>query len=138
MQKVKAYIEYIPGFALAVVIAAIAKWIEGLMPIHLIGASVIALFIGMMINHFKKPSKLLAGGLKFTSKKVLKFAIILLGASLSIGTILEVGKMSLTVIKILLAKSKTISLKLSLQLKQQQLLLITIGKNYKAKLSKIH
>lgn len=97
MQKVKAYIEYIPGFALAVVIAAIAKWIEGLMPVHLIGASVIALFIGMMINHFKKPSKLLAGGLKFTSKKVLKFAIILLGASLSIGTILEVGKMSLTV-----------------------------------------
>lgn len=36
-------------------------------------------------------------GLKFTSKKILKFAIILLGASLSIGTILEVGKLSLTV-----------------------------------------
>ncbi|NLZ68230.1 MAG: putative sulfate exporter family transporter, partial [Spirochaetales bacterium] len=33
----------------------------------------------------------------FTSKKILKFAIILLGASLSIGTILEVGKFSLTV-----------------------------------------
>ena len=36
-------------------------------------------------------------GLKFTSKKILKFAIILLGASLSIDTILNVGKMSLTV-----------------------------------------
>lgn len=97
MEKIKEYADYIPGFALAVVIAAVAKWIEGLLPIHLIGASVIALFIGMIINHFKKPSKLLDGGLKFTSKKVLKFAIILLGASLSIGTILEVGKMSLTV-----------------------------------------
>ena len=97
MEKVKEYVNYIPGFVLAVLIAAVAKWIEGLLPIHLIGASVIALFIGMTINHFKRPSKLMAGGLKFTSKKVLKFAIILLGASLSIGTILEVGKMSLTV-----------------------------------------
>jgi uncharacterized integral membrane protein (TIGR00698 family) len=35
--------------------------------------------------------------LKFTSKKILKLSIILLGASLSIGTILTIGKLSLTV-----------------------------------------
>ena len=87
----------IPGFVTALLIAAIAKWLESLLPIHLIGASVIALFIGMLINQMKKPGKTLSIGLKFTSKKILKFAIILLGASLSIGTILEVGKMSLTV-----------------------------------------
>jgi uncharacterized integral membrane protein (TIGR00698 family) len=51
----------------------------------------------MIINNFWKPNKLVAKGLKFTSKKVLKFAIILLGASLSIGTILHVGRMSLVV-----------------------------------------
>ena len=90
-------LEIIPGFMSAIIIAAIAKWLESLLPIHLIGASVIALFIGMIINHFRKPSKKLVVGLKYTSKKVLKFAIILLGASLSIGTILEVGKMSLIV-----------------------------------------
>ena len=87
----------IPGFLTALLIAAIAKWLESLLPIHLIGASVIALFIGMLINRIRKPGKTLIIGLKFTSKKILKFAIILLGASLSIGTILEVGKMSLTV-----------------------------------------
>jgi len=87
----------IPGFVTALLIAAIAKWLESLLPIHLIGASVIALFIGMLINQMKKPGKTMSFGLKFTSKKILKFAIILLGASLSIGTILEVGKMSLTV-----------------------------------------
>ena len=87
----------IPGFVTALLIAAIAKWLESLLPIHLIGASVIALFIGMLINRIKKPGKTMTIGLKFTSKKILKFAIILLGASLSIGTILEVGKMSLTV-----------------------------------------
>lgn len=97
MKSLKTFGGYLPGFILALCIAAIAKWLESLLPIHLIGASVIALFIGMIINHFKKPGKLVSGGLKFTSKKILKFAIILLGASLSIGTILNVGKMSLTV-----------------------------------------
>lgn len=86
----------IPGLALALAIAYVAQWIEGLLPIHLIGSSVIALFIGMIINNFWKP-EILTPGLKFTSKKVLKFAIILLGASLSIGTILNVGKLSLIV-----------------------------------------
>lgn len=90
-------INVIPGFLAALLIAGIAKWLESLLPIHLIGASVIALFIGMAINQIKKPGKTMTVGLKFTSKKILKFAIILLGASLSIGTILEVGKMSLTV-----------------------------------------
>lgn len=93
----KQYLKLIPGFLLALVIAAAAKWLEGLLPIHLIGASVIALFIGMIINHFYKPSAAIAPGLKFTSKKVLKFAIILLGASLHIADVLNVGKMSLEV-----------------------------------------
>ena len=41
-----------PGFILALAIAAAAKWIESLLPVHLIGASVIALFIGMILNLF--------------------------------------------------------------------------------------
>ncbi len=97
MNKVKEILGFVPGLIMALLIAAMARFLENLLPIHLIGASVIALFLGMIINAFGKPSALFAGGLKFTSKKVLKFAIILLGASLSIGTILEVGKMSLVV-----------------------------------------
>ena len=86
-----------PGILLALLIAFIAKILEGLLPIHLIGASVIALFLGIIINHFWSPNERIKKGLQFTSKKILKFAIILLGASLSIGTILEVGKLSLMV-----------------------------------------
>ncbi len=93
----KNIMEYLPGFALALALAAVAKLIESLLPVHIIGASVIALFLGMGLNAWRTPSDAVKVGLKFTSKKVLKFAIILLGASLSIGTILEVGKMSLTV-----------------------------------------
>lgn len=93
----KKYAEYIPGIALALFIAAAARFLESLLPIHIIGASVIALFIGMIINGFWQPTGMMAKGIVFTSKKLLKFAIILLGASLSIGTILNVGKLSLAV-----------------------------------------
>ena len=50
----------IPGAALALGIACIAKWLETLesnAELHLIGASVIALFIGMAINAFSSPTK---------------------------------------------------------------------------------
>lgn len=93
----KKIISILPGFGVALVIAAISKFIEDMLPIPLIGASVIALFIGMFINHFYQPSAVVHEGLKFTSKKILKFAIILLGASLSIGTVVHIGKMSLVI-----------------------------------------
>ena len=97
MDLIKKYTAVLPGFGLAVVIAAFAKFLESLLPVHLIGASVIALFLGMVINNFHRPGKQLSVGLKFTSKKILKFAIILLGASLNIGIVLEVGRLSLCV-----------------------------------------
>lgn len=96
MTLVKNIGKIIPGFILALIIATVAKIIENLLPIHIIGASVIALFLGMIINHFFKPD-FLNPGIKFTSKRVLKFAIILLGASLSVNVILNVGKLSLMV-----------------------------------------
>lgn len=97
MEKLKKAGAVLPGFALALVIALAASFIEGLLPVHLIGASVIALFIGMIINYFRKPAEIFTTGLSFTSKKILKFAIILLGASLNISVVLEVGKLSLYV-----------------------------------------
>ena len=90
-------VKTIPGIILSVGIAFLACFLENLLPIHLIGGAVIAMFLGMFLNHFLKPGSLLVPGLKFTSKKILKFAIILLGLSLNITTILHVGKMSLTV-----------------------------------------
>jgi uncharacterized membrane protein YadS len=90
-------LKFFPGIILSFGVALLACFIESLLPIHLIGSAVIAMFIGMIINHFLRNTKLFTPGLKFTSKKILKFAIILLGLSLNITTILKVGKMSLTV-----------------------------------------
>ena len=43
-------LKLIPGILLSVAIAALACFIESLLPIHLIGSVVIAMFIGMMLN----------------------------------------------------------------------------------------
>lgn len=97
MQKLLKVLDFVPGLLIALAVAAVARFVEGLLPIHLIGASVIALFIGMGVNAVYKPGALIAKGLKFTSNRVLKLAIILLGASLSMGAILTVGRLSLMV-----------------------------------------
>ena len=96
-------LKFLSGITVSVIIAAVAVFIENLLPIHLIGGAVIAMFIGMIVNHFIGKNSFFASGIKFTSKKILKFAIILLGLSLNINTILHVGKMSLVVMIFTLA-----------------------------------
>ena len=98
--------KYLPGALMALVVAAAAKLLEtweASTGLHFIGASVIALFIGMLVNAFYKPNAVTQPGIRFTSKKILKFAIILLGASLNIRTVLTVGRFSLTVMVFTLA-----------------------------------
>lgn len=97
LKKLESIKNIMPGFFLALLIALIAKFLEYLLPIKLIGASVIALFLGMLINHFWTSNERFLPGLKFTSKKILKFAIILLGASLNMTIVFQVGKLSIYV-----------------------------------------
>ena len=91
------FVKLFPGILLSLGIALLACWLESMLPVHVIGSAVIAMFIGMFLNQYLKHRAAFAPGLKFTSKKILKFAIILLGLSLNISTILHVGRMSLTV-----------------------------------------
>ncbi|MBP3611429.1 MAG: putative sulfate exporter family transporter [Lachnospiraceae bacterium] len=91
------FFKFFPGILLSAAIALLACWLESLLPIHLIGSAVIAMFLGMFLNRFLQNTSLFTAGLTFTSKKILKFAIILLGLSLNITTILHVGRLSLTV-----------------------------------------
>lgn len=84
---------FILGLSICFLVAGLSIFIEKLIPGELLGASIIALFMGTIINSFFHP-KWIQPALKFTSKKILKVAIILLGASLSINTIMSVGKMT--------------------------------------------
>ena len=99
----EAIIKNLPGVFTCIVIVVLSSHLGGQIP--LIGGPVFALFSGIILNPFIKSDKRLSPGLDFTSKRLLKFAIILLGFSLSIGHILEVGKISLAVMVFTLAAS---------------------------------
>ena len=84
---------FVLGIAICFGVAGLSLLAEWLIPGDLLGASIIALFLGTAINSFFHP-KWIEPSLKFSSKKILKAAIILLGASLSVNTIMSVGKMT--------------------------------------------
>lgn len=92
-KKTKERLLFLLGIAICFAVAALSVLLEKLIPGGLLGASIIALFMGTLINSFFHP-KWIKPALKFTSKRILKLAIILLGASLSISTIVTVGKMT--------------------------------------------
>ena len=91
--KMKERLSFVLGLVICFAVAGVSVLAEGLIPGDMLGASIIALFLGTIINSFFHP-KWIKPALKFTSKKILKLAIILLGASLSISTIMTVGKMT--------------------------------------------
>ena len=81
------------GLLICFSVAAASVLLEQQIPGELLGASIIALFMGTIINRFFHP-EWMKPALKFTSKRILKAAIVLLGASLSVSTIMSVGKMT--------------------------------------------
>ena len=88
--KTKSNGLFILGLVICFAVAAFSVFLEELIPGGLLGASIIALFTGTIINSFFHPDWI-KPALKFTSKKILKAAIVLLGASLSINTVMSVG-----------------------------------------------
>ncbi len=91
--KTKDRAMFVLGVAICFAVAGLSVSLEHLIPGELLGASIIALFMGTIINTFFHPTWI-KPALKFASKKILKAAIVLLGASLSISTIMSVGKMT--------------------------------------------
>ena len=100
------------GLLLCIVIAGIATFLGGLsiggFSLEVIGAPVFAILIGMIITllmpNLASDDKM-KDGVKFTSKKILQWAVIILGFSLNLGTIAKVGTQSLPVIVCTIATS---------------------------------
>lgn len=92
-----------PGIILTVILAVVATFIASFIPKNLVSAGVFALLIGMVLNPLISNEASFDDGVKFTSKKILKLAIILMGATLSFTQVLEVGKYSLFVMIFTLA-----------------------------------
>ena len=107
MKTIKAFL---PGILLCLLIA-VPSWLTvSLFPaLEVIGAPVIAIILGMIITLFLKKKDKLAKGITFTSKKILQYAVILLGFGLNLATIGQVGLTSLPIIVSTIATSLIVS-----------------------------
>ncbi|SEW43627.1 YeiH family protein [[Clostridium] fimetarium] len=85
-----------PGLLICLIIA-IPSWLLGII-FPIIGGPVIAILLGMIITIFIKNKSKFESGIKFTSKKILQYAVILLGFGLNLSVILKTGKQSLPII----------------------------------------
>ena len=95
------------GILLCLVIAIPSYFLGKQFPI--IGGAVIAILAGMVITLFIKNKAPFEGGIKFTSKKILQWAVILLGFGLNLNVIVETGKQSLPIIVVTIATSLILS-----------------------------
>ena len=91
------------GIALCLCIAVPAWFLGKLVPV--VGGPVFAIIAGMIITLLIKDKSRFSSGITFTSKKVLQYAVILLGFGLNLATILKTGKQSLPVIVSTIATS---------------------------------
>ena len=87
---------------------SIPSWFLG-KQFPIIGGAVIAIIAGMVITLFLKNKTPFESGVKFTSKKVLQWAVILLGFGMNLTVIVQTGKQSLPIIISTIATSLVIA-----------------------------
>ena len=78
-------------------ILAVPAWILGKY-FQIIGSPVLAILFGMILNIFIKRRETYDKGIKFVSKKILQWAVVLLGFGLNLSVVLKTGKESLPII----------------------------------------
>ena len=84
------------GVILCLAIALPAYYLGTLFP--LVGGPVFAILMGMIITHFVKDKSKVQDGITYTSKKILQYAVILLGFGMNLKDILKIGTTSLPII----------------------------------------
>ena len=96
-----------PGLLLCLIIALPCWYLGQLFPV--IGGPVFAIVVGMIITLLWKNQTSFADGITFTSKKILQYAVILLGFGLNLSEIAKVGALSLPIICSTIATSLIIA-----------------------------
>lgn len=127
--------KYLRGIILCVLIASFSTYLSNLkinnFSLEIIGAPVISIIIGIIIisvfSHLTKNS--FSYGIKFCSKKVLQWAVVILGFSLNLFTIIKVGTKSLPIIvtTILVALLVSIILIKLLKINKKTGILVGVG-----------
>lgn len=103
------------GLALCFFIALFCHILGKKFPV--VGGAIFAILIGMIVGNLLKDKSIFEEGIKFTSKKILQYAVILLGFGMNLSLVVETGKQSLPIILATIATSLFVSYILSKLLK---------------------
>lgn len=127
MTSMKTIKTYAPGILLCLGIA-IPAWLLGKW-LPVVGGPVFAILIGMVITLLLKNKEWCASGVTFTSKKILQYAVILLGFGMNLTEILYQGKQSLPIIISTITTSLVVAFVLykALRLQKNSAILIGVG-----------
>ncbi|MCD5002203.1 YeiH family putative sulfate export transporter [Enterococcus saccharolyticus] len=83
------------GFLLSLVLGGVAAFLGTQFPV--IGGPVFGILLGLLVALFPRPTAF-QSGISFTSKKILQYAIILLGFGMNLYQVMAVGSQSLIII----------------------------------------
>lgn len=86
-----------PGLLLSAGVAMIAMFLSSLIPGDIIGATVMALLVGMALNPLLKKYTQFDPGVSFSGKMILRIGIVLMGVNMNFSEVMSVGKYSLFV-----------------------------------------
>ncbi|MDK2587139.1 putative sulfate exporter family transporter [Romboutsia sedimentorum] len=81
--------EIIPGFIVALVVGIVSMVFANIIPN--VGAATISIFLGMFVGNVFLGQEVFQKGYKFSETDLLSYSIVLLGATLSISTLMDLG-----------------------------------------------
>ena len=87
---------------------AVPAWLLG-QAVPVVGGPVFSILIGMVLTLFWKNKTKVQPGIGFTSKKVLQYAVILLGFGMNLSVIWQTGKQSLPIILVTITTSLVVA-----------------------------
>lgn len=117
--------QYFSGVSLCFCIACLSWFLGKKLP--LIGAPIFSIILGMIISHFWFPQKSFQAGIRFCSKKVLQYAVILLGFGLNLSVVLQTGLQSFPIILSTITVALIVAFMLGKKLKMPWKLSTLIG-----------
>lgn len=127
--KLRKVVTFLPGLTLLLIIALVSTFIAGYLPKY-IGKVFVAIILGILVNNLIPYNKeVFNPGIKLGLKKILKLAIILLGAGVTFQEIAHLGGRAVLIISVLITICFIITILLGrlLKIPLRQRLLITIG-----------
>lgn len=113
------------GLALCFLLA-VPAWVLGLL-LPVVGGPVFAILLGMLVTGLIKNRAAVNPGISFTSKKVLQYAVILLGFGMNLSVIASTGFQSLPIILSTISTSLIVAFLLHKALKTPTKISILIG-----------